>query len=385
MTSRFDNQFGGDGSVSELVASAAEWLVTLSDPDCNDDDRREFVAWLRRSNLHVEEFLRISQLTQELAGSRAWPRDSIADLIEKARSVDSDQVPRLATAGDPLIAPAEYNRARPPYPVQRWRGTRVALAASIVVGVLLVGVVTEMFDWGSKTYTTNVGEMRSITLEDGSVVELNTRSKLRARFTAAERDVSLLAGEAIFKVAKNPQRPFRVWSRQTEIVAVGTEFNVDAHNSRTVVTVLEGRVRVTNSMSTTTGTTSGGTSTAAQPIELGSGEQAVVSKHHAPQRVAVPDTIRVTAWTERRLIFEDTSLADVAAEFSRYNERAIRILGTALASKRITGTFNATDQASFVEFLRTHAGVRVREDTRGWELEARPTDADDSNTGGAFK
>jgi len=249
--------------------------------------------------------------------------------------------------------------------------------------ILISGALIEMFDWGSKTYITNVGEMRSITLEDGSVVELNTRSRLRARFTAAERDVQLLTGEAIFRVAKNPHRPFRVWSGETEIVAVGTEFNVDAHNSRTVVTVLEGRVRVSNSMSSTSGRSTDSTEPAARPIELASGEQAVVAEYNPPRRVPVADTKRATAWTERRLIFEETTLTDVAAEFARYNEKSIHILGEPLASKRITGIFNATDQASFVEFLRTHADVRVHEDARGWVLQAGPGESAGNRTGGA--
>jgi ferric-dicitrate binding protein FerR (iron transport regulator) len=99
--------------------------------------------------------------------------------------------------------------------------------------------------------------------------------------------------------------------------------------------------------------------------------------------VAVADTTRTTAWTERRLIFEETTLTDVAAEFARYNEKSIHILGEPLASKRITGIFNATDQASFVEFLRTHADVRVHEDARGWVLQAGPGESAGSPTGGA--
>ena len=232
-----------------------------------------------------------------------------------------------------------------------------------------------MFDWSSKTYITNVGEMRSITLEDGSVVELNTRSRLRAHFTATKRDVQLLAGEAIFKVAKSSHRPFRVSCGPTEIVAVGTEFNVDAHNARTVVTVLEGRVRVTTAMGQASGKSTGSAEPARQPIEVASGEQIVVVKHHPPQRVAVADPTRATAWTERRLIFEEATLTEVAAEFARYNDKVIQILGEPLASKRITGIFNATDQATFVEFLRTHANVRVHEDARGWVLEAGSEEA----------
>jgi transmembrane sensor len=360
-----------------VTRAAAEWLVALSDPDCTHDERQEFVTWLRRSNLHVEEFLRISQLTKELAVSESWPQDSVADLIDKARAADHHGVTRLVTANERAKVPA------PPAP-RRGRGTQMALAASLIIGLLIAGAVIQMFDWGSKTYTTNVGEMRSFTLEDGSVVELNTRSKLRARFTAAERDVQLLEGEAIFKVAKNPRRPFRVFSGSAEIVAVGTEFNVDTHNSRTVVTVLEGRVRVTNSKNATSGQAPTAAASVVQPIEIASGEQAVVAEHHSPLRIAAADTARVTAWTVRRLIFEETTLAEVAAEFSRYNEKSIRILGDPLSSKRITGIFNATDQASFVEFLRTHANVTVREDAKGWVLEARPGETTGNGSNGAI-
>jgi transmembrane sensor len=375
VTSRFDNHTSSDSAAPAAAArAAAEWLVILSDPECTYEERLDFIAWLRRSNLHVEEFLRVSQLTQELAGSKSWPQDSITGLIEKARAIDSNRVTRLVTTTERSSAPR-------PAAAGRRRIVQRALAASMII--LISGVLIAMFDWGAKTYITNVGEMRSITLEDGSVVELNTRSRLRARFTAAARDVQLLTGEAIFRVAKNPHRPFRVWSGETEIVAVGTEFNVDAHNSSTVVTVLEGRVRVSNSMSSTSGQSTGSTEPAARPIELASGEQAVVAEYDPPRRVPVPDTKRATAWTERRLIFEETTLTDVAAEFARYNEKSIHILGEPLAGKRITGIFNATDQASFVEFLRTHADVRVHEDARGWVLQEGPGESAGNRTGGA--
>jgi transmembrane sensor len=362
--SSFDKKSGSTSTSRHpaAVVEAAQWLVTLSDPECTHEERQEFVAWLRRSNLHVEEFLRISELTKGLAECAAWPDDSVPDVIARARTANLDAVTRITPSnegsGDPRNIPTR-GKSR----------AHVALAASLVVGFLVIGVIAGMLEWVSKTYATNAGEMRSITLEDGSVVELNTRSKLRARFTANERRVQLLSGEAIFKVAKNPRRPFRVSAGSTDIVAVGTAFNVDAHSSRTVVTVLEGRVRVTANIHSA--------ATAPRPspsqndllVELARGEQAVVAEHHAPVRVALADTNRVTAWTERRLIFERTTLADVAAEFARYNDREIRIVGDALAAKRITGVFNATDQASFIEFLRTHGDVRVREDTRGWVLE----------------
>jgi len=337
-----------------MAREAAGWLVALSDSECTPEEREEFVAWLRRSNLHVEEFLRISELTKGLSNYRLWPEDSVADLIASARAGDCASVV-------PIGARASHARDVSGPPTHgRWR-PRMAVAASLVIILLTVGVLAGMFDWGSKTYATNVGEIRSITLEDGSVVELNTRSRLRARFTAHERRLQLLAGEAIFNVAKNPHRPFRVSAGSTEIVAVGTQFNVDAHSSSTVVTVLEGRVRVTNNTEIHSPTD--------RHIELARGEQAVIAKHRPPMRIAAADTAKATAWTERRLFFDGATLADVATEFARYNDRVIRINGDVLAAKRITGVFNSTDQSTFVEFLRTHSGIRVREDARGWTLE----------------
>jgi transmembrane sensor len=362
VTFRFDKEFGSTAPSRHpaAVVEAARWLVMLSDPECTDEERQEFVAWLRRSNLHVEEFLRISELTKGLTEFAAWPKDSVAEVIARARSAPFDAVTRITpseSGNDPRnIRSRDKPRAR------------LALAASLVVGFLVIGVIAGMLEMVSKTYATNAGEMRSLTLEDGSVVELNTRSKLRAHFTENERRVQLLSGEAIFKVAKNPRRPFRVSAGSTDILAVGTEFNVDAHNSRTVVTVLEGRVQVTSNAHPAA-TPAGTSSSRNGPVELVCGEQAVVAEHHPPIRVALADTNRVTAWTERRLIFDRTTLTDVAAEFARYNDREIRIVGDALAARRITGVFNATDQASLIEFLRLHADVRAREDTRGWVLE----------------
>jgi transmembrane sensor len=363
VTQGSDNPGTGSGTRHPFVArEAAEWLVVLSDSECTRQEREEFVAWLRRSNLHVEEFLRISELTQGLSHYRSWPADSVADLIATARAGDFAGVVRIGT---PRRHDAESSGQSTS---GRWR-PRLGVAASLAIILLTVGVLAGMFDWGSKTYATNVGEIRSITLEDGSVVELNTRSRLRARFTANERRLQLLAGEAIFNVASSPQRPFRVSAGSTEIVAVGTQFNVDAHDSSTVVTVLEGRVRVTNNVDIP--------APIGRQIELSRGEQAVIAKHRPPMRIAAADTAKATAWTERRLFFEGATLAAVATEFARYNDRVIRINGKVLAAKRITGVFNSTDQSTFVEFLRTHSDVRVREDARGWILEpgAKENDA----------
>jgi transmembrane sensor len=355
-----------------IADEAAEWLATLTDSGCTEDERHAFVAWLRRSNLHVEEFLRISTLARRLSGPGALPPADVAELVRRAKeSLSStarvtDMSSRSAASREPTPHASETHRSpeSPRAPNAR-RARRMplrwAIAASIAA-VTLVGLIIARYgllDFGPSTYSTSLGELRSITLEDGSIVELNTRSTLRTRFTPAERRVELLSGEAVFKVARNPASPFRVVAGSAQIVAVGTAFNVYAQSTRTVVTVLEGRVRVRNPQPA---------ALAEQEIELARGEQAIVAPHGRIAKATLSDPQRVTSWTERRLVFEETPLAEVAAEFARYDAHVIRIDDAKLGELHITGVFDATDPASLVQFVEAYGSVSVQADERGWTL-----------------
>lgn len=358
----------GDGSSRDsVVAEAAEWFATLSDGGESTEERQSFVAWLRRSNLHVEEFLRVSGLARELSRPSLWPAVSREELIAQAlASTDGIvEIGRSRRTNEPVgrVRPSRARWARP------WLLTMAAVSAAAALAVVVF--VPRWSVWNGTRYTTSVGEMRSIVLADGSVVELNTRSSLITRFTDSVREVELERGEAIFKVAKNAARPFRVSTGSTEILALGTAFNVYAASSRTVVTVLEGRVRVSDHSRARGGAVSVG----ARQMELSGGEQAVIAPNRPIARVALADPAKVTLWTERRLIFEDTSLATAAEEFARYSGRRIRIEDPALAARQITGVFDASDPASLVQFLALQGDVAIREASDGWVLADRETGA----------
>jgi ferric-dicitrate binding protein FerR (iron transport regulator) len=97
-------------------------------------------------------------------------------------------------------------------------------------------------------------------------------------------------------------------------------------------------------------------------IELARGEQAVISPQRPIVRTVLEDPEKATAWTERRLIFEETPLSAVTAEFARYyTAKIIRIADPKLAELHITGVFDATDPGSLVTFLRTFGAVDIRE------------------------
>lgn len=345
---------------------AAEWLATLTDSACSAEERQGFAAWLRRSNLHVEEFLRLSVLARHLNEPSIWNDVSVATLVTEALA-SKDVIAHVARSG---------KGARQTGVPRTLRWLLPLAAACTTVAALLLFLNREIIFPSGTTYATEVGEQRSIALEDGSVVALNTGSRLHTRFTAAERTVELLQGEAIFKVMKNPQRPFRVLSGPSEIVAVGTEFNVYARSAGTVVTVLEGRVRVSHANDADASARHGATQIHEYEIELARGEQAVISPQRPIVRTVLEDPAKATAWTERRLIFEETPLAAAIAEFARYYKvKIIRIADPKLAQLHITGVFDASDPASLVDFLKAFGDVDIKEDERGWIVGTQPADS----------
>lgn len=334
-----------DTPVHRAAEEAAQWLVLLED-DASELNRTRFLEWLRSSTLNVEEFLRLSALERRLRRHRSWPHDSVADLVAAA----------AANAGVASLPGAQPQKPR----------RRIYLAAAAVAVAVIGGSLLAFQSWRANeanTYVTAIGEQRSVTLADGSIVELNSRSRLQTHYSDDERQVVLTQGEAIFRVAKNPQRPFRVRVGGTDIVAVGTAFNVNVRDTRTVVTVLEGRVRVSDHPAAERGAT-----VAADPVELGQGEQAVIARDRTTPTVVAVDPVKAIAWTERRLIFDNTPLDTVAAEFARYHTRTIRLTTSSLKDRRITGVFDANDPASLIEFLRTDQAINVEADEKGWKL-----------------
>jgi transmembrane sensor len=331
----------GDPSEQHAVQGAAYWLATLSDESCTDAERQQFSEWLRASTRNVEEFLRLSTLTRSLGKRELWPDRTVEELVEEARA--SSNVTTLEVRGS-----AGNERDRPK--LRPW--LMAAAVACLLVGGAIVLRNTPMTRVANQEYRTALGEQRSITLDDGSVVELNTRSHLRTHFTKSVRALDLLEGEAIFRVVKDANRPFRVRAGATDIVAVGTAFNVNASDARTIVTVLEGRVRVASE-------------------ELVVGEQLIVTPAQPIVRVALRDTQKVTSWTERRLIFENTPIEVAAAEFARYSAHKIRIEDPEIGARPINAVFDATDPKSLVEFLRKDERVEVVDSGDGWTLRSR--------------
>lgn len=343
--------------LDRVTDEAALWFVRAQDPGFSSDDHKELASWLACSAEHVREYLSLAAITQDVQSLLSTP--SADELIALAReAADDHNVVALLgadfTAVTPVARLGEYGASdsaalSPP-------ARRSGLWASAATVVFAVAASALYFTMTSPiVYSTGIGEQVSFTLDDGSVVTLNAQSSLELNYTEAERNVRLIAGEALFNVAKYSERPFQVITERAIVRAIGTVFNVRYRGDDATVTVVEGIVDV-QSPDSPSGTR--GRGQVMLPVRLTVGQQARV----ASGEVAVIDTNvdKTTSWRERRLEFDSWTLSAVVQEFNLYNERRILIEDAPLRARSISGTFSADDRESFTLFL-SEAGLAVSE------------------------
>jgi len=211
-----------------------------------------------------------------------------------------------------------------------------------------------------QSFQTERAERREIVLRDGSVVQLDPETRMLFKLEAHERDVTLLEGRALFHVAQDALRPFRVKADQTFVQAVGTAFGVEKRDRRVVVTVAEGKVAVTSEAHPSG--SAGGTLSVSETnarITLVAGQQVTVPQSGKAAPVRAVDAGRALAWAQGRLVFENETLANVVAEFNRYNPVQLSISDPELASRRVNGVFAATDVETLLAFIQAGNHVRI--------------------------
>jgi len=355
----------------QILDEASAWFVDFRVGDVDSTARERFDQWLRQSPEHIRAYMEIAKTYVELPALKSDQKIDVDALIARARA-DGNVVP---------LSGAPEQSAPSSRPVlMRIRSWPVGLAAGLAVCVI---AILALWLHRDTTYTTEIGERRSITLSDGSTIDLNARSAVRIQYSKVERDVELIDGQALFEVAKDAARPFVVRSGATRVRAVGTQFDVYKRSGSTVVTVVEGQVAVLLDAGPSPGPhaaadrvapdtpASAATGRArtdelalagrAAPVVLVSaGEQVTVTARAmaAPKRA---DIAAATAWTQHRLIFDASRLIDVIDDFNRYNARQLVIEDAELDDLHVSGVYSSTDPASLIRFLKEQPGVQVVE------------------------
>ncbi|MFO1468200.1 MAG: FecR domain-containing protein [Steroidobacteraceae bacterium] len=334
----------------ELAArEAAEWLLELRQGALGAAHREELVDWLRESPLNVAEFLRVARVSHTLDGFQGWDR-----LPDSAPGV-ADNIIELTR--DPAAArgPHSERNLDSPRPVVRPRRRRFAWVAAAAGGAAAAVAAVWLFHFTTgATLRTAAGERREVTLADGSIVSLAPASEVRVRFASTERDLWLLRGEAFFRVHKNLQRPFIVEVNGNRVRAVGTAFGVRQEQADAVVTVVEGVVSVSAGQAPSL---PAGQAPAAAPLLLGANQQLRIPNDGTRPSVKVINGSIEVAWTAGELIFDDEALSDVVRRFNAHNRLQIVIMDSALAARRVSGVFRASDPESFVTFIQAAGGV----------------------------
>jgi transmembrane sensor len=327
---------------------ATQWWNRLSidrPAEVSRVDRELFTQWLRESPVHVAELLRVAQVHDALERFNLWSKIE----VDAAVGGEAHNVVRLheVAEGSPEAA---HGNAASQSRVKVW-----ALAASVCLCV----IIAAWFALGTRgqAIETDLAERRQVMLEDGTIVQLEPESRLRVKFEDRMRRVSLERGRALFRVTKDVQRPFLVSADHTSVRAVGTAFGVEHGTRGVVVTVAEGKVAVVR-------TERAGASPAVSEhqkasdaeIFLTAGQQLTIQNSGPANHVLAVDTARALAWAEGELVFENDTLADVVAEFNRYNRTQLHINDPQLAARRVSGVFAATDTETLLAFIREGGG-----------------------------
>lgn len=334
-----------------IAAEAAEWHLDLQSEELSEIQRADFVKWLYRSPAHVEEFLRVMLLQADLAQLPQLRDLNVESLLSQAaRATASPNVIDFPTPAPPLSAtPSNQRRA---VPRRVWLVPAAALA--VLAGVYWL---TPLRQWGEgRHYETGAGEQRSVSLRDGSQVQINVHSDLQVQVDAQTRDVHLQNGEALFQVAHDPDHPFRVHTPHSVIEAKGTQFDVRVRDGKTIVVLVEGHVEITPAPQHS----HGARVTAALPILLDPGEAVtVMAGASAALQAHRADVDAATAWVHRRLVFDDAPLAQVVSEFNLYSVDEVVIDNPALRDLKMSASFDATNPELFARSVAVAADLRV--------------------------
>jgi transmembrane sensor len=315
-----------------VAEQAAIWYFELAEGAPDRQRRSEFFRWLKRSPRHIEEFLAIAVLEQELS---ELPGE-LADILAEVRREE-------ATTALPMPGAAEARREPPRRRWRRYAWTSAAAAASALLFFMFALDRSPV----PVLHETDFGEQRSFALQDGSIVTLNTLSSLSVEFDASRRRVVLFEGQAMFNVAEDASQPFVVETGEIALSVLGTKFSVYRRPDSVEVAVVEGSVAASPLQSPH------------EQVIVTAGEGAIATAGGEIRRRQGIDVEKALAWTERRLIFDDAQLSEVVAEFNRYNRVPLVVEDRALARRTITTVFNAHDVSALVGFLELEPDIEV--------------------------
>ncbi|WP_147253012.1 FecR domain-containing protein [Thalassospira profundimaris] len=397
-------QMAQDETSRQISDTAIDWLVKLSSGQVTPDMQRQYQHWLAQSPRHEQAVTDARTLLDGIgrtATAKQWQEAGDAASANAVNAPDfaggagaddlmgaSDRLSESSLASSPnaniagasargnhkdaatrapghdgkggyamprnATAAASYRRAAigARAGVRTGSGGRLVMwmavllvlvcgaGAAIVPG--MVGPVAGLF----ADYATGIGEQKTITLADGTVVHLNTASALSVHYTPTRREVHLQAGEAWFDVHKNPNRPFVVMAGNGQARAVGTSYDVALVDDAVHVRVSEGIVAVSAANGEAAASTADlpdASSLENGGVRVLAGQQVAYDASGRLGAVRTFDDAGQSAWRRGKLIFNQQPLNAVIADIQRYRKGRIVLINQGLASLKVSGVFDLHD------------------------------------------
>ena len=334
MTDRID-----ENPPMSIPEQAAEWLLRWHCGDLTIAERFEYLQWLKTSPVHIAETLRMCRLYSWLENTKLklfiTNEDNFSNVVElPPRERESKPVRAASGAG-------------------LWKASIAAGTAAIGLSAVL-GLVAKIV-WFDHTLRTQASEFRSVPLNDGSSVSAAPYTRLHHDVDGDQRVITLARGLALFRVAKDPSRPFLVNAGDAVVLATGTQFAVDHRGDQVKVTVSEGSVVVSPAADAVA---------SFESVSLAADEQLTVSSS-GETAVAHVDADETLEWARGRLVFKDgATIADAVDQFNGFNRIQVAI-DAAFGGRQMRGVFDANDPRSFADSLASYNRGYVVDESDG--------------------
>jgi len=323
--------------IQTIRNQAAKWFTRMQYAEVDHPDRSQFEAWLLQHPLHAEEYSAIAEIWDEF-----------------------DSTDRLQSLTQAMHLKAAQDKASKNKILQNASG----VVFSVVLSVL------GYFGWSEwqaqplmqMAQSSQIAQIITQSLPDGSKMILNSSTEVEVVYYRNRRSVHLKRGEAIFEVTKDTDRPFIVHNDQARVTVLGTRFSVNQLQQRMIVAVDHGRVKVEAFNQEGLG------------IILTNGQMAEISGNANPKRLAQPAS-NAFSFVEGKLVFDNTSLREVAETLSRYRDRPVLAEGEVSTQMPITAVVNIREIESFLKALKHMTGIRIDQNQYRTKLYTSSQDA----------
>ena len=319
-------------TINMIDDEASIWLVRLDNGNLSEQSRKELKTWLSADKRHPAALKAMADIWDDM--------DEVLIIIDDENSSNNVSIwPVL----EPIFKP-------------------LALAASISFLAIFLWFAMPT-DVQKNSYATLMGQQLDATFDDGSIIHLNTNSRIETEFSDEKRIIKLIKGEALFEVAHDPNRPFIVYAGDRLVQAIGTKFVVHLKSENIQVTVTDGKVKMSKVALDTNLTDIKALDSAAiqkDDVYIAKGEKVIVGSNQVPKLTYIkPENLkRELSWLDGKLIFDNEELFDVIEEFNRYVDITIVLKDPSLHNIRISGRFDLGDSEALIEALELSFNIK---------------------------